>query len=417
MRQSFKASLRQKRVICVPCELKKHQTIVKNAIKYRAFLDQLIKDSPELFPSDINLGYLMKDLHNERKLKVYQRRIVVKGKAYTIKPSCVMPYMAGYTSEVEKGLYFRQFNVPYEALAYGFGHDAMYWYRLETRLGRYNLVGSTIKESDKLPEHLVADEKHTRINGKKAYVATTCAQECVLGVSIALQVDEKSLTKAYQIFKDEALRLNPNYSPKTVNVDGFLATEKSWLNLFPQISLIFCFFHLFLSLKRKVTKDTKNIFSVLAEKLWNCYKAPYKSSFSQRVRRLYEWAIKKELSEAILNKIQRFKSKLTFFKTTYQYPQAYRTSNLLDRLMVRMDHRLFDTQYFHGTITQAELGIRAWALIHNFAPSTAVTIRKHHGWQSPAERLNQQAYHKNWLHNLLVSAHRAVRKLTPPNPL
>ncbi len=34
--------------------------------------------------------------------------------------------------------------------------------------------------------------------------------------------------------------------------------------------------------------------------------------------------------------------------------------------MVRIDHRLFDdTQYFHGTLQQAEFGIRAWALIHN----------------------------------------------------
>jgi hypothetical protein len=33
--------------------------------------------------------------------------------------------------------------------------------------------------------------------------------------------------------------------------------------------------------------------------------------------------------------------------------------------MVFLSHRLFDTQYFHGTDQQAELGIRAWALIHN----------------------------------------------------
>jgi len=85
--------------------------------------------------------------------------------------------------------------------------------------------------------------------------------------------------------------------------------------------------------------------------------------------------------------------------------------------MVTMEHRLFDTQFFHGTLEQAELGIRAWALIHNFAPGTKVTIRKHNGWQSPAERLNQQRYHKNWLHNLLVSAHRAERKRPPPKPL
>jgi len=58
----------------------------------------------------------------------------------------------------------------------------MYWYRLETQLGRYNLVGSTVSASEQLPFHLVADEKHTRIKGEKAYIATTCANECLLGV-------------------------------------------------------------------------------------------------------------------------------------------------------------------------------------------------------------------------------------------
>jgi len=96
-------------------------------------------------------------------------------------------------------LYFRQFKGPIEALAYAFGHDAMYWYRLETKEGRYNLVGSTIKESEQLPSPLVADEKHTKIKGKKAYIATTCANECVLGVSVVKKADEKSLTKAYQV--------------------------------------------------------------------------------------------------------------------------------------------------------------------------------------------------------------------------
>jgi len=82
-----------------------------------------------------------------------------------------------------------------------------------------------------------------------------------------------------------------------------------------------------------------------------------------------------------------------------------------------MDHHLFDTQYFHGSLYQAKLQIRAWALIHNFAPSTFVTIRKHEGWQSPAEHLNRFHYCENWLHNLLVSAHQAERKCPPPNPL
>ena len=364
---TLKTTHRQKRVICVPCDLEKHQSIVKNAEKYRAFLDQLIKESPELFPRKINQGYLMKDLRYSNKLKVYQRRISVARTSYTIKPSCYMPYMTGLTDEVEKGLYFRQFNVPYEALAYGLGLDAMYWYRLETQLGCYSLVGSTILRREQLPEHLLADEKHTRIKGQKAYIATTCASECILGVSVAKKADEESLTQAYGVFKDEAQQVD-NYSPKTINMDGWKATENSWLNLFPQISIILCFFQVFLSLKPKATKHTRAIFATLSDKLWNCYEASNKSSFSQRIRRLYEWAIKTNIPPVMLDKIATVKQNITYFQTTYQHPQAYRTNNLLDRLMVRMDHRLFDTQYFHGTLQQAELGIRAWALIHNFAP-------------------------------------------------
>jgi len=179
-------------------------------------LDKCIKNAPELFPLEIKEGYLMKDLRYSRKLQLYQRRISIKEKNYTIKPSCVMPHNIGLTDEVEKGLYLRKFNVPYDALSYIFGHDAMYWYRAETQLGRYDIVGSTIKESEQLPEDLVADEKHTRIKGKKAYIATTCAKECLLGVSVTNQADEKSLTQAYQVFKDEAQKLEPTYSPKTV---------------------------------------------------------------------------------------------------------------------------------------------------------------------------------------------------------
>ena len=342
-----KPTNRQRRVICVPCDLKKHQNIVQDAEKYRDFLDKVIKESPELFPREINQGYLMKDFRYSNKLKVYQRRILVDNVSYTIKPSCCMPYMTGLTEE---------FNVPNDALAYAFGRDAMYWYRLETQLGRYPLVGSTIFDSEKLPEHLVADEKHTKLKGQKTNIATTCAEECILGVSVANKADKESLTEAYSVFK-EAEQLDPNYSPKTVNVDGWKATFNAWLNLFPQILIILCFFHFFLSLKQKATKQTKAIFATLSDKLWNCYQAYNKSSFSQRPRRLYEWAIKNNIPPAMLEKITKFKQNITYFQIAYQHPSAHRTSNLLDRLMAKMDRRLFNSQYFHGSLQQAQLGI------------------------------------------------------------
>lgn len=43
----------------------------------------------------------------------------------------------------------------------------MYWHRhrLENHLGRYSLVGTTVHYNTPLPAHLIADEKHRRING------------------------------------------------------------------------------------------------------------------------------------------------------------------------------------------------------------------------------------------------------------
>ena len=89
-----------------------------------------------------------------------------------------MPYMTGFVKDVEKAMFLRKFDVSFWALSYVFGKDPMYWYRIETSLGRNSLVGTTIRNTENLPEHLVADEKHTRILGDKTYVATTVGNVC-----------------------------------------------------------------------------------------------------------------------------------------------------------------------------------------------------------------------------------------------
>jgi hypothetical protein len=69
--------------------------------------------------------------------------------------------------------------------------------------------------------------------------------------------------------------------------------------------------------------------------------------------------------------------------------------------MQRMDRHLHSTQYFHGELSSAELGIRGWVLINNFAPWNPMTVKKHGGISCPAEKLNGFRYHDNWLENLL----------------
>ena len=73
-----------------------------------------------------------------------------------------MAYMVGKTKDFDKPLYFRRYGVPFDALTYASGKNDMYWYRAFLTLGRYSLVGTIIKQGTMMPQHLLADEKHSR---------------------------------------------------------------------------------------------------------------------------------------------------------------------------------------------------------------------------------------------------------------
>ncbi len=90
-----------------------------------------------------------------------------------------MPYLTGLVTDVEKPMLLRKFVVPFWALSYCFGRDPMYWYRMETFLGRYSIVSTTVHSAEKLLRHLAADEKHTKIKGEKAYIPCIAGNDCI----------------------------------------------------------------------------------------------------------------------------------------------------------------------------------------------------------------------------------------------
>jgi hypothetical protein len=279
----------------------------------------------------------------------------------------------------------------------------MYWHRLERSLGRFSLVGTTVRAGDCLPRHLVADEKHTTLGSQKVYLAATAGGECCLGMALAQTAGADDLTKAYGVFRDEAQRLEPGYRPETVNTDGWPATQAAWRALFKGVTLILCFLHAFLKIRVRAV-HMKETFDRLRERVWEAYHAPDARSFSQRLRRLREWA-KAYVDKAIVReKVLALCDKRPAFVRAYDHPGCSRTSNLVDRLLRRLDYHLYCTQHLHGTTAAAEQGLRGWALIHNFAPSCPETVRESAGLRSPAERLNGGRYHTEWLQNLLVSA-------------
>ena len=293
----------------------------------------------------------------------------------------------------------------------------MYWYRLERSLGRFSLVGTTVQAAQRLPRHLAADEKHTTlVDGKsrKVYLATTAGGGCCLGMALAESADADELTRAYGVFRDEAHHLDPGYRPETVNTDGWPATQAAWRAVFQGVTLILCFLHAFLKIRERAA-HLKETFNVLRERVWESYRAPDARSFSQRLRRLREWAKGHVDREVMREKVLALCNKRRAFAPAYDHPGCYRTSNLVDRLLRRLDYHLYCTQHLHGTPAAAEQGLRGWALIHNFAPSCPEVVRESPGLRSPAERLNGMRYHADWLQNLLVSASLGGYRRLPRN--
>ncbi|MGZ3303996.1 MAG: hypothetical protein ACXVBG_24260, partial [Isosphaeraceae bacterium] len=96
--------------------------------------------------------------------------------------------------------------------------------------------------------------------------------------------------------------------------------------------------------------------------------APDARSFSQRLRRLREWAVAHVDKQVVREKVLALCDKRAAFLKAYAHPGCRRTSNPVDRLLRRLDYHLYCGQHLHGTTEAAGRGLRGGALIHNFAP-------------------------------------------------
>jgi hypothetical protein len=358
---------------------------------------------PELFPKAFATGYTLKDSRVSAKLGLRLRRLCCKatGQAFTVRPSCVLPYLTGWTRDVEGPLFLRSFGVPFWALARVFGHSPLYWYRLEVSLGRNCLVGTTVRQAE-LPKHLLADEHHQPRDGVKNYIATTVAEGCCLGAAVATSAGADDLQAAYGTFKQEAQEVQADYAPKTVNTDGWAATQQAWRALFRWVVLLRCFLHGWLAIRSR--GKLSDVFVTLSEKVWQAYHAADRRSFGQRLRRLGEWAQGHVGTAWVLEQVQKLCGRAREYGQAYRHPGSHRTSNMLDRVMRAMNRYYDDGQHLHGSQQASERHCRAWALLFNFRPWGPEAARQNDPWKSPAERLNQHRYHDNWLENLLVSA-------------
>jgi hypothetical protein len=394
------------KTIVLPFDEATYPDMLNDNPTYKAYLQSWIDDHPELFPETIGEGWSLNGFTRESaKQGIRQRRIITTAdqEVWHIRPAFVMPYMTCETATAEQILFLRKW-APVWALAHAFHTDVMFIHRLTLQIGRYNLVGTTVKQPEAVPKDVGADEKHATISGETVYAATTVAENCFLGGSISPGVGEADLTEAYRQFQREAQQVQPEYQPDTVNTDGWQATMNAWRRLFPSICVIQCFLHAVLRIRQAATTATMAWYRTIIERVWDAYAATTKRQFSQRLRRLHEWG--KTLHESALKTaLLKLCQKKAGFLPAYDFPTCLRTSNMVDRLMRGMDRYLFAHQGFHGTLVSAEYGIRSYCLLTNFRPfmynPTAGDTPRN--CESPFTRLNEFTYHECWLQNLLIA--------------
>src|SRR5437016_4681504 len=93
--------------ICLPIRKDDYLALLDSPVAFRRWLDTALHACPELFPEAFASGYTLKDDRTSAKLDLRLRRIECKatGQAFSVRPSFVLPYMAGWTDDVSKPLF------------------------------------------------------------------------------------------------------------------------------------------------------------------------------------------------------------------------------------------------------------------------------------------------------------------------
>jgi hypothetical protein len=273
----------------------------------------------------------------------------------------------------------------------------MYWHRVVQRLGRSSLVGATVRDPARLPEHLAADEHHVDWAGQKGYVATTVGGGCILGVALTASADDAHLRDAYGAFAAEAHDVAPGYAPETVNTDGWAATQNAFRSLFPTVAVILCFLHGFLKVRDRCRKARE-----LHGRVWDVYRAATAEEFRRLMGEFRQWCGARTRPASVGEMLEKLWAKAESYAAAYDHPGCHRTSNAVDRPMNRLCRLMYAGRGLHGHQGSSELRLRGWALLQNFRPY-APRGKCPRAFDSPAHRLNGRRYHEHWLHNLMAS--------------
>jgi len=209
--------------------------------------------------------------------------------------------------------------------------------RTEQSVIRNSIVGTAVRNTEYLPKHSAADEKHTSVQGERG-----CAAAVAPGVSVADSAGEEALKEACGIYKEEAVNAGPDYAPETVGTDRTEADSEIPFSV--RLTLILCFLRVFIGIRVRAKKKFGEICHEVAPKLWDCCQVAGRASYPQKVRQFREVAEKVSHS-VTADRTGRLRENIADF-VACNFPGAHRTGNVPDRPMRRPDRHLSDTRFF-----------------------------------------------------------------------
>ena len=412
--QAAKTVSNGERQICLPLSREDYEQHWSDPQWLREYIERLIVCHPEIFPPGIKHGFqLAGKLPESRKLPGIQlRKLILKGKRqiFTLRPSFVLSYMMGELSmpapetvagcppNLEIGLELLSHNVPVDLVVKACGGTAMFGERLLQRVGRNSLVGTTVSAPQQIPQDLTADEHHLKWCKEKGFVALTVGRDCILGLALTAGADDAHLKKAYGEFEQEVRQVAPEYAPRTVNTDGWAATQNAFQQLFQGIAIILCFLHGFLKVRDRCRKNKE-----IHDQVWHVYRAETAAEFQQRMEQLKQTSDRSTWKAPVKEMIDKLDRRKDEYVLSYQHPGCHRTSNAVDRPMNALHRQAYAGRGLHGHQRSSERRLRGWALLYNFRPFAHRSGLKRNE-TCRAQRLNQKCYSTNWLENLMISA-------------
>ena len=93
--------------LCLPVGKDDYNALIGDPGRFRAWLDRCFRDWPELFPQAFRHGYRLKDARTSTRVGQRLRRIRLKstGESFSVRPSFLLPYLAGRTEDVQAPLF------------------------------------------------------------------------------------------------------------------------------------------------------------------------------------------------------------------------------------------------------------------------------------------------------------------------